>query len=635
MAKHGTALRLLLSQTILYIAFWWLFFQGCRLAFIGYHYARFANYSVVELAKTFFYGWRMDISAACYATAIPLIGWFLGALFPVVRRGFLLRAYTYTMVVIVSALCIIDANLYQEWGVKVNADALQIALKSPSEAAASASSAPYIVILPFFAALLVFGIGIFKVYFRRLQSLSLGQSTWVAALLYLLVSVPLVVVGFRGGLQLAPLNPSHAYHSSQLLLNHATVNTVWNFIFSIANGFKPKNPYHFMPSERLTSVLGQLDATPPSILPDTARLLTSNAQRPNVVLILLESFTADVMATLGGIEGVAPHLDSIAQKGLLFTKCYASGDRTYKAMPAVFSAFPSLPTEKILKYQNKIERFPCLARQFSEQGYATSFYYGGEMEFGNIKSYMLACGFDKLVDYHQFSATDRNAKWGVHDHILLDRLIDDLKQTPQPFFASLLTLSNHEPFDIPTPPHFAYTPNEPLVEAIQFKNTAYYTSQSIAAFFAKARQQSWYDNTLFILVADHGHRLPKNRQENYISERYHIPMIWYGEPLKPQWRGAKFDKITSQTDIAAILSAQLNMSSADYQWSKNTLLPEQQGYAFYAYEDGLGWVNPNGSVVFDNLAQTVIYNTLPADSTASVLQSGQAYLQGVYNDFLR
>ena len=168
----------------------------------------------------------------------------------------------------------------------------------------------------------------------------------------------------------------------------------------------------------------------------------------------MESFTAKFVGCLGGEPGVTPNLDKIATDGLLFTNIYAAGDRSEKGEVAVLSGYPNQAITSIIKTPAKTEKLPQITKSLEEEGYHTSYTYGGELEFANIKSYLVNAGFDKLVSKYSFSISERTTSWGVHDHIVLNRFFDNLKKEEQPFFATLFTLSSHEPYDVPMGPRF-------------------------------------------------------------------------------------------------------------------------------------------------------------------------------------
>nr|WP_255481097.1 LTA synthase family protein [Pontibacter sp. Tf4] len=346
--------------------------------------------------------------------------------------------------------------------------------------------------------------------------------------------------------------------------------------------------------------------------------------KPNVVFIILESYTAKLVEHLGGEKGITSNLDRLAKEGITFTNFYASGDRSQKGMVSILSGYPVQPATSIVKVPKKSEKLPQLSRTFEQQNYSTSFYYGGELEFANLKSYFVNGGYDKLIDKYAFPEESYNSKWGAHDHVLFDRVLQDLNAEKQPFFSTVYTLSSHEPFEIPIKPKFTGddVPNK-------FRNSVYYTDWALGRFIDAAKKQPWWQNTLVVIVADHGHPLPAE-DPNHVPSKFHIPFVLTGGAVSQH--GLRIEALGSQTDIAATLLAQLNMPHQEYNWSRNLLTPTTQPFAFYAFQDGFGYLTPNGEVTFDNTSKKVI--TRDKAVTDEQLEAGKAYLQYSFTDFL-
>ncbi|UOQ71110.1 LTA synthase family protein [Hymenobacter cellulosilyticus] len=383
------------------------------------------------------------------------------------------------------------------------------------------------------------------------------------------------------------------YFSAVPFANHAALNVPWNVAQTALLTDNGPNPYQFMPDSVATRTVQQLYA--PASQADSTRLLRTT--RPNVLFIILESFTGKLVASTGGETNVTPNLDSLARTGVRFTNIYAAGDRSQKGLVALLSGYPSQPTTSIIKYPRKTEHLPHLCRSLEQVGYKSHYYYGGELAFANMKSYLVAAGYDQFTERADFARSEQNSKWGAHDHVLFDRVLQDLQTQPTPFFVTAFTLSSHEPFEIPIPRKFKGTDETAL-----FRNSVYYTDWALGRFLRTARQQPWWDNTLVVLVADHGHTLPGN-DPNESYRKFRIPLVLAGGALRPEVRGRVYGHIASQTDIAATLLRQLKLPTAGYEWSHDLLQPLRQPFAFYCFSDGFGMVSPTGTVTFDNVPE--------------------------------
>ncbi|GAA3950810.1 LTA synthase family protein [Hymenobacter algoricola] len=601
-----------------YFLFWLVFFVAAKAVFLVYHFPKAAALADGELLRVFGYGLRLDASAAAYLSLVPYLlltgGSLLAGRFPLDR---LLRLYSAVIGIVVTFFTVADLELYRAWGFRLDSTPLQY-LDSPAEMAASAGSAPLLLLAGLLTGLLVFGWGLYARLCGRLPLLPPGFGRGRAALVGLLY-LGLLAVPLRGGVQQIPVNQSDVYFSARPFANHAAVNVPWNVVNSLFLQSGGPNQYQFMPDSVAARTVRQLYA--PGA--DTAATRLLRIKRPNVVFIILESFTAKFVAGTGGEKNVTPNLDSLARTGVLFTNLYAAGDRSQKGLVSLLSGYPNQPSTSIIKYPRKTERLPHLCQDLKRAGYASHYYYGGELAFANMKSYLVTAGYDRFTERSDFPISQQSSKWGAHDHVLFDRILGDLQTQAQPFFVTAFTLSSHEPFDVPIPRRFPGTD-----EAALFRNSVYYADWALGRFLHRARQQPWWENTLLVLVADHGHPLPGD-DANESAGKFHIPLILAGGALRPEARGRVLDTFGSQTDVAATLLAQLQLPTAAYQWSYDLLRPARRPFAFYAFTDGFGFVTRHGGITYDNVARRVM------TGDTALLRQGQAYEQASFGDFLR
>ncbi|QDA61858.1 LTA synthase family protein [Hymenobacter jejuensis] len=605
-----------------YFLFWLIYFVAAKAVFLLYHLPKTTALPSGTVPRIFGYGLRLDAASAAYLSLLPFLLFSLsslvGARFPTDR---LLRFYTAVAGIVVAFFTTADLELYRAWGFRLDATPLQY-LDTPGEMAASAGSAPVALLVAVFAGLLLMGWLLYKAAVGRLVPLPAdfgrGRAAVVGLLYTLLLAIPL-----RGGLQQIPVNQSDVYFSDQPFANHAAINVPWNVANSLFLQNAGPNPYHFMADTTAQRLVQQLYASPA----DTAVTRLLRVKRPNVLFIILESFTAKLVGSTGGEKNVTPTLDSLARTGVLFSNIYAAGDRSQKGLVALLSGYPNQPTTSIIKYPRKTEQLPHLCRSLEEAGYHSHYYYGGELAFANMKSYLVTAGYEQFTERADFSRAEQNSKWGAHDHILFDRMLRDLQGQAQPFFVTAFTLSSHEPFDIPIPRKFSGTS-----EAALFRNSVYYTDWALGRFLRVARTQPWWANTLVVLVADHGHPLPGN-DSNESPTKFHIPLVLAGAALRPEARGRVISAVGSQTDVAATLLAQLGVSAKSYVWSRDLLRPVPKPFAFYSFTDGFGMVTPQGVVTYDNVAKRPI--TRGRQVPDLQVRQGQAYEQTSFADFLR
>ena len=666
-----------------YQLFWLLFFSLSRMVFLLYHLGRTDTIPLKLLTGAFLHGLRLDASVAAGLTLLPTLLLAGAALVPGRLVQPLLAAYTALLLLLLSLLSVADLELYNAWEFRIDSTFLKYA-NTPDLMLASAKSTP---LLRLAGLLVVWVLGPLLVYRwllhpvaarssppapaaakwpRLLAGLGLatgataGLAASLAPLFYsrlFVVVTFLVVLGalvllaayywrlrapralrpLGGGLLLAALllllmrgslaqngtlRQSSAYFCNVPFANHLALNVGWNFCDSWSRkSYARQNPYRFFAPAAARRQVQRLyqpaaEAAPPRLL---------RTARPNVLFLVWESFTAKCVEPLGGVPGVTPRFAALCREGVLFDHLYASSDQSDKGMVALLSGFPAQPTTSIMEIPGKSRRLPVLCQDLERAGYRTKFYLGSNLNFTNMRSYVSS--FQEVVDEDAFSRRDRNAEWGVHDHVVFDYVLRDINRqsraSAQPFFRAVFTISSHPPFDVPMAPVFAGTDDDS-----RFKNSLYYTDKSLGDFIARAKRQPWWDSTLVVILADHG--LPLLPYQNQ-AQNYHIPMLWLGGALAR--RDTVVHTVCSQVDVAATVLGQLDLPAQAYPWSNDIFRPQTARFAYFATSsDGFGFVAPNQQFVFDNHQRRVIWRQ-GAVAAADVARA-QAYEQVSVQEYL-
>ena len=601
---------------ILYFLYWILFFAIAKVAFLIYHFRLTETLNGTEIFKLFLYGLRMDTSFTAYVCIFPFLLFFIKSVALKFKISKIIKVYTYVLVIIISFLITADLELYHAWGFRMDATPLQY-FKSPKEMAATVSSSPLILLLFIFALLVSLNLFIYKKYFnfyihrkqKRFHFLDVLFSAFLIAFLF---------VPIRGGIQKIPMNISDVYFSEKLFADHAAINLPWNIMFSLLNRHETKNPFNYFSEKTAEQLVNSLYNTGQKRIPSII-----SVEKPNIIIVILESFTAKWVGCLGGAPGVTPNLDKIAEDGLLFTNIYAAGDRSEKGQVAVLSGYPNQAITSIIKTPTKTRALPSINQVLEKEGYQSSYMYGGELEFANIKSYLINIGIDELTGKYSFPVSERTTSWGVHDQYVVNRFYDEIQDKKEPFFATLFTLSSHEPYDVPLK-HF-----KEKDETTLFKNSIYYTDSIIGHFINRLKKDPLWKNTLIVFVADHGHPLPGHDAVD-VPSKFHIPLIFSGGALTMK---GKINTIGSQTDIATTLLDQLHLATNDFKWGKDLLDSSARQFAFYSFNNGFGLVTPSGTETIDNVSKKTIYKDAGFDTTE--IKLGKAYMQVSYQDYLR
>lgn len=601
---------------IIYFAFWTIYFLSARFIFLGYHVNDTKLLTLETLFGIFWNGTRMDLSMAAYLSFLPFV-WitFSNFIKKTVFQGTIFT-YTFISVFCVSLIIVVDLEVYNIWSFRLDATPLNY-LSSPREAWASVKSSPVIqLFISFILLIIISSYIVYRILADKIDNWKFINN--FPFIFYGLLISLFLIIPIRGGFGIAPMNHSTVYFSKNNFANISAINPTWNFFSSIFNKTsKNTNPYSYLPKEVIDYNLGKL------LTKSKSSDLVLNSKKPNVLIIVWESFTKKVVdEKYNGIE-VTPNFNSLKKEGIYFSNIYASGDRTDKALTALLSAFPAQPTESIIKQPLKSSSLSMLSKDFAKNGYSTSFYYGGDTDFANIKSYLYNSNFDKIIDKNDFPLENHGSKWGVHDAFIFNKYIEDNKTgLTKPFFNTLLTLSSHEPFET--------SRNNIIIEGdnveAQFMNSLNYTDECLGDFIQKAKLQPWWSNTLVIIISDHGKPLESNKIR---SDEFEIPMLWTGGAIKNSFN---FNKIGSQLDLAATLLGQLNIENTKYNWSKDLFGKNTKQWAFFAFNDGFGYVKPGKTLIWDNVGKRPI--TKNGDVKTQDIREGKTLQQASFADFL-
>jgi len=535
------------------------------------------------------------------------------------------KGYTLLFILIFCVITSVEIGIYPEWKTKLHYKAL-LYLAHPSEIIKTAQTWQVIVLM-----LLIIGqtVGAFWVYNKYFfHKFKQENRQILVSLCFFLLMPGLVFMGMRGGLQQIPINQSRSYFSKHDILNLASVNSGWNLMHSIQQNANliSRNPFvYYSQAEALKTVKDLYTVKKDS----TIRLLKTN--RPNIVVFILEGWSADLIESLGGVKGITPFFHDLEKEGVLFTNIYSSGTRSQQGTSGIFGAFPSHPIATITEQPEKCIKLPALPRIIGSNGYYTSYYFGGDLTYGNLIGYLLLNGFDKITDEKDFPSSLPRGKLGIHDEFALPFFLSELNKQKQPFFSNIFTVSTHSPYDM----NMQEVHKWPEFEK-DYVNAAYYSDNCFKSFFTQARKQNWYKNTLFVFISDHGHSTYRN-WDPYSSDYNKIVFMMCGDVISDNCRGMKINKIGSQVDFASTLLNQLNISDTAFFWSKNLLNVYCPEFAYYSFEEGLGWVRPGARYVFD--ARLNKDSFLEIDSTShmtpqQMIKEGKSYLQCVFQQYM-
>ena len=601
--------------------FYWLIWIGifeiARVIFILYNIAEIENSGLI-ISKSLFYGLRMDASMATYIL-IPVCLFLILSLFiSFFSNKTIYRIYTGIILIPVLLIILCDLPAYKAWGYRLDATPLKY-LQTPGEAWASISHLPVFWFIVGFIVMYKILYRAFVSFFNSQQlALKSMERKWMQLLL-LIIFTAAQIIPLRGGLQLAPINQSSVYYSTDNFSNLTAINVTWNFFHSLSLDLENKdNPFTYLNEKTAKSELIKLYADSGT----TTALIDSSITKPNVIVIVWESLTKKVIDANQHEITITPGFNQLKKEGVYFSDVYASGDRTDKGIVAVLSGYPAQPITSIVKVPQKAAKLPKLPLVFANQHYQTSFYYGGELEFANMKSYLLGSGFKNFTEKSDFDTKDQNSKWGAHDGVVKNKILADLKHTSSPFFTTWLTLSSHEPYETPVSPYIKGDD-----DVSQFTNSLHYTDAVVSDFVNECKKMPFWKNTILIIIADHGHRLPRSERK---IEDFKIPMLWLGGALCKT--GIEINNTCSQIDLATTLLSQLKMNNNAFSWSKNIMSDQSKSWAYFSFNNGFGFVEQKQYFIFDNVGKSVMEENKISDST--LYQKGKALEQMSFGDYL-
>jgi phosphoglycerol transferase MdoB-like AlkP superfamily enzyme len=574
----------------------------------------------VEIIKGFWSALPLDIATISFMLALPAIYMFVSYFIDKDTLFAPLRWFFYLLIAAYNFAAFGDIGIYGEWRTKLSYRAIQY-LQSPSEVINTAETEQSLLLIVLWSVFTVLFCWLYTKFVEpKVKDVNKEEPKTNSYLLsgsFVLV-VGVLFLGMRGGFNEIPITSSKVYYSGHKFANEMCVNPAYYLVENILNSKKVETRAHFnymdMESARLrTERLHEFECD------STTNILKIN--RPNIIVILLESWSADLIESLGGEPGITPNFRELEKDGLLFTNIYASANRSQHAMSSLFGGLPGMPVTTITNHPDKYYAVPSLVKKMDSVGYHTSFYFGGELNYGNILSYLRYNEFDEIVEGKDIDEGFNKGKLGYHDTDVMPWYVDKISGYEQPFFSTLFTQSTHSPYDYPK----IFEEIEwPKIEK-QYVNSGHYTDIAIGMFMEKARTQEWYDSTLFIFVADHSHSTYKNHiMESF--EHHKIPMLIYGEPLQDSLKGKTYDKICGNTDLPATIMAQLGLPHDEFIWSKDIFGKCYRPFAFFELNSGLGWKTPEGEFVYSNTG-TYIKNTLPENIKDSIVEDGKAYMQ--------
>ena len=561
------------------------------------------SFTAADMVSVMWHGLTLDLSTSIYILLLPFLVIMISLWWDHVILRKILRGY-YVFIALMLALAFVaDTCLYPFWGFKLDASCLQY-LETPVEARASVSGLYMTISL----IVLVTATCVFYRLYRLIPFWESRPKHQPTATLGNILLIPVFIIGIRGGLDESTTNVGQVYFSQNQFLNHAAVNPVFSFLSSFEKTASNIVDYDFFTEKECARLTQDLY---PTTSEGTDSLL--NTTRPNIVIVLMES-AGDFLTK------AMPNLRRLKQEGIDFTNCYGNTWRTDRGTVCTYSGYPSFPTSSVMKMPKKSSLLPGIASTLRQQGYKTSYLYGGDINFTNMRSYLIGTGWEQLKWKADYTAEEQStAKWGVRDEITFNTLYEQICAIDTTASARYLfgysTLSSHEPWDVPVSKI-----NDEVVNAF------YYLDLCIGRFINKLKATPQWKNLLVVFLPDHS--IDHETMDESKRLRNKIPMVWVGGAVK---QPRKITQICNQTDLAATLLSQLQLPHDQFRWSRDVVSSSYRyPFAVHNYNNGFSIIDSTGFIAYDLDASRLVTNE--SSDAARLERIGKAILQATTAD---
>ena len=601
----GYANRLLLLIVLL-VKFLLIFALG-KVFFMLYNHAAepFTSHDVWDVLR---HGLSMDVSTAGYLLIVPWLFCLISLWWQKMPVRSLLIPYYIIIAVALSLVILGDAFLYEFWKFKLNASVFAY-LGNPEGATSSVSKA-YMLTRLCAIVLGLLAMVCFLLWLTPRRFSIVSHRLWRT--FGLLLVGGLIFLGIRGGTKTSVMNVGVAYYSPRLFLNHAAVNPAFSLLSSIKRTADYPSQFNYLPEEERAAVF---DALYPEDMSDVADTLL-RVKRPNILLILMESYGGKFIEELGGLPGVSPNWSRLISEGVFWENFYANSFRTDRGTVSTFSGWISYPTTSLMRLPDRLNTVPSIAHSLRREGYATSYLYGGDIKFAGKQGYLVATGYETLISDKDFTLSEAHeSKWGVNDSTAAQRTFQLIRQMPkdEPWHMVFQTLSSHEPFEVPY-----HRLEDKKLNAFAF------TDQCVGQLVDSLKTLPEWDNMLVIMLPDHGYMYELTYEDPAF---FHCPMLWLGGALREPRR---MKMLMNQSDLPATLLAQMGIDHADFSWSRNVLSSSYTyPFVYSNYPSGILFADSTGVSVFDITSHSPI--TEEPSHSEERIRRAKALLQTSYD----
>lgn len=601
-------------KTILYILIFQLVFsQVIRGLFIllsgEYFYLKYTFLSIIH-------GFSFDVGVGLLTTAIIIIlSTILSCFTYIISKKnlspffliFFHFLFTFVQVLISTG----DILLYKYWDSIFNIRAIPYLINS-HEMMRNVSSINIVFVVVYISFFIIL-IYIFHRYILRVSTKPYTSFKLFLKLLLTLIGLSIFSIFFlRGGFREIPKNQSDGYVCDKKMYNLATINSTWNFFNVLFEHklFLTHNPYRKLDENKVEVLWNEMFGSSKNNPID----IFQPSSHPNIVLIMMEGVSAEVLKIHNQEKNYMPFLESLIDSSYYFTNAYSVGFRTEQGIAALLSGSLSTPYNNLTDNVNTTEKLPSIVQSLRSRKYHSSFYFGGNIEFANMKAYLKDQKFDSIIDIVNFPKDKQTQSLGVADEYLFQELTKYYLSQKNPFFIHVLNLSTHEPFDIKEHTKI-------IDEKTLYLNSVQYLDKQLRYFFEHIQSSNEFKNTIFIITSDHSHRMP-NDLDIAEKQRYHIPLIIHSPLLHAKYKGKKDTVLFAQQNFPATLSHLLNWKEKNYLMTSHSHFSNSNKIVMSSFVNGYLFQTDSTAISYD-------YVWRPYDTTDMNLVKKHNYPQAI------
>ena len=594
-----TAIYALIRPIILFSISTLAFLTITRIGLAFWQLDRFAD--TESFIRLVWSGFRIDLSSTAYLSAIPaLFQPFLSRTRFYSYWSSLLKLWFFACYLTILFFELATPAFINEYGFRPNRLFIEY-LSYPDEVTKLLINGHLVTLITVFALLLISGAKLWGVsnsfVSEKENNIDIGLGSRLAAFSILIV---VVFSSARGTFGHRPINPALVYFSTDPLVNSLTLNSTYSVAYALNQFGDEKNAaklYGKMEDDQVIELVRQESKQhPDSFKSDNHPTLSKRTpsfigQPKNLVIILEESLGAQYVSSLGGLD-LTPEFDKLNQEGWAFQRLYATGTRSVRGIEAVITGFTPTPSRAVVKLDKSQKDFFTIASLLSKNGFETQFIYGGESHFDNMKSFFLGNGFNDIVDFNDIKNPQFVASWGVSDEDLFNQAnieLTKLHNEGKPFFSFIFTSSNHDPFEIPdgivTPIHYTDQQlNQYDNKELMRHRAIQYADYALGQFISKAKIQPYWENTIFLVVADHDARAMG--KDLVPINNFHIPGV-----ILNSGKDAILDqRIVSQIDLAPTLLSLIGIENFSPMLGQDLTNPKASNRAMMQYAENFAYL---------------------------------------------